>query len=547
MTSRRDFLAYLLGGSFAAACDRRGSALGAGGLHIPGEIIDTGAARGHQFVRDYRALGTAPLAPATWEQVDVAIIGGGPSGLSAAWELGRQGKRCVVLELMPEVGGTARAGLGAVTAFPWGAHYIVAPDAENSDLTSLLDEMGAIDEIADDGTPVVHEHLRCREPDERLFYRGRWYPGLFLHAGASADDVAQLARFEQALKMWARFRDGRGRRAFAVPSTRLSDDAEVIALDDLSFAQWLDAQGIASSRVRWLCDYACRDDYGMLPEHTSAWAGLYYFASRFDAAVNDARPVVTWPGGNGALVSHLAMAAGEALRPNSAVLSVTRVGAGFELLAMQGEALRGFRAGAVISAVPSFVASRIIAPSSVLPPPPAAPTSPTSRSVGPWVVANLHLRSRPPERRGNFPPSWDNVLYDSKSLGYVVATHQAGADSGETVWTWYYPITDVDVATARASLLAATHEAWSHVILADLQRAHPDIATRVQRLDVAFWGHAMARPVVGSRRAQLAGWGAAAQPGVFHAHVDRSVVPVFEEAFAQGVAAARAAAHEVGG
>ena len=57
-----------------------------------------------------------------------------------------------------------------------------------------------------------------------------------------------------------------------------------------------------------------------------------------------------------------------------------------------------------------------------------------------WLVANLHLKSRP--REGSFPMSWDNVIHDSRSLGYVVATHQSGQDQGPTVLTWYYPYSD---------------------------------------------------------------------------------------------------------
>ena len=53
------------------------------------------------------------------------------------------------------------------------------------------------------------------------------------------------------------------------------DDAEVTALDRVSIAGWLDERGLNSPRLRWWIDYACRDDYGMTLEQTSAWAGLF--------------------------------------------------------------------------------------------------------------------------------------------------------------------------------------------------------------------------------------------------------------------------------
>ena len=68
--------------------------------------------------------------------------------------------------------------------------------------------------------------------------------------------------------------------AFDLPASLASDAPEVTALDRQSFAGWLDAQGLRSPRLRWLADYACRDDYGLTAADTSAWAGIGYFASR---------------------------------------------------------------------------------------------------------------------------------------------------------------------------------------------------------------------------------------------------------------------------
>ena len=64
--------------------------------------------------------------------------------------------------------------------------------------------------------------------------------------------------------------------------------------------EWMDARGFTSPRLRWFVQYATRDDYGTLLDDTSAWAGVFYFAAR------DVRPSVTWPGGNGRAVRHLA-------------------------------------------------------------------------------------------------------------------------------------------------------------------------------------------------------------------------------------------------
>ena len=152
------------------------------------------------------------------------------------------------------------------------------------------------------------------------------------------------------------------------------------------------------------------------------------------------------------------------------------------------------------------------------------------------MVANLFLRDRP--RSNGFPMAWDNVLYDSPSLGYVVATHQRGLDHGPTVFTYYYPLTDEDPRTARARLLETGWSSWADVALTDLTRAHSDIRVQCERLDVMRWGHAMIRP-----RPGFVWSGArmkAAQPfrGIHFANTDLSGVPLFEEAFYHGIRAA---------
>jgi hypothetical protein len=152
------------------------------------------------------------------------------------------------------------------------------------------------------------------------------------------------------------------------------------------------------------------------------------------------------------------------------------------------------------------------------------------------MVANLHLRARPSEK--GVPLCWDNVLHDSPSLGYVVATHQAGLDFGPTILTYYYPLTGSNANRERRRLLDLGWGEWAEVALADLERPHGDIRKLTERLDVMRWGHAMVRPRPGFV------WGGArreaARPyrGVYFAHSDLSGMALFEEAFYHGVRAA---------
>jgi hypothetical protein len=167
----------------------------------------------------------------------------------------------------------------------------------------------------------------------------------------------------------------------------------------------------------------------------------------------------------------------------------------------------------------------------------APPGSSDALDYGAWAVANVHLRDRPAEAF-RAPPAWDNVFRDSPSLGYVSATHQRGRDRGPTVWTWYYPFPG-DAATARRQLAGAGYAEWAEVVLADLARAHPDVRSLVDRIEVAFWGHGMIRPRTGALFGGARTSRAATVGALHFAHTDLSGLALFEEAFDHGLRAAR--------
>jgi hypothetical protein len=196
-----------------------------------------------------------------------------------------------------------------------------------------------------------------------------------------------------------------------------------------------------------------------------------------------------------------------------------------------GQTSRGFHAERVIFAAPHFLSRYLIRDYRDQP---AAHVA--EFQYGAWMVANLFLKDRPQDR--GFPLAWDNVFYESKSLGYVVATHQRGLDRGPTVFTYYYPLCDDDPKQARAALLDADWASWADVVLTDMSRAHPEIRSLVERLDVMRWGHAMIRPRPNFVRsaARLA----AAKPyrNIHFAHTDLSSLALFEEAFYHGNRAA---------
>jgi hypothetical protein len=83
-------------------------------------------------------------------------------------------------------------------------------------------------------------------------------------------------------------------------------------------------------------------------------------------------------------------------------------------------------------------------------------------------------------------------------------------------------------------------EQWRDAVLAELSVPHPDLATKVKRIDVTRYGHAMAVPVPSA--SGRVGQTPQKMERLQFAHSDWSGYSVFEEAFAQGHAAGSAKA-----
>jgi protoporphyrinogen oxidase len=531
LVARRDLLVSFLGVTAATAACRRGPRPR---REVPARFVDGLHETGH-LLRE----GTLPTATTDERLVDCLVVGAGAAGLSAAWRLRGAGLEDVLVVEVDDVeGGTARSGQNAVSRFPWGAHYLPAPLSTKGPVPRLLRELGVLTGVDDEGLPTFAEEALIHEPEERIFYRGHWYEGLYLRAGASAEDLSQLRRFETRMEVLAAARDAKGRKAFSVPLELGSDDAEFTALDRLSMATWLEREGFTSARLKWLVDYACRDDYGATAQDTSAWAGLWYFCARQSGAGKN-EGFLSWPEGNGRLIRHLASGVSPTQRRLGCLVHTLEPVPGstdWTAHAVDAASRRPvrLRARQVVLATPRFIAARLVAPWRT-----NRPAFLDAFVTSPWTVANLTLSQRPASR--GFPLSWDNVLHESRSLGYVVATHQALSvrTSGPTVLTWYYPHDGHDPVAERKKLYGTTPAEWADVVMGDLSRAHVRFDETVESIEVMRWGHAMVRPGPGflwgpQRQAAQASLG----NSLHFAHSDLGGLALFEEANWHGVRAA---------
>jgi hypothetical protein len=256
--------------------------------------------------------------------------------------------------------------------------------------------------------------------------------------------------------------------------------------------------------------------------------------------------VLTTPGGNGWLAEGLAQGirarAGDRLLTGALAFRVAEVDGLVYVdlwLPTEQRTLR-LIAGQLIWAAPLFLVPHVFVGNDSL------KAAARSYSHAPWLVANLTL-SRFPEERAGSAMAWDNVLYDSPGLGYVVATHQQmRMRPGATVFTYYRALTGMTPQQGRAALQDTSREVWAEQILAELEWPHPDIRQVTTRLDIFRNAHAMARPlpglIWGDARRMFAADGARLR----FAHADVSGFSLFEEAQYRGVLAAERTLRRMG-
>lgn len=501
--------------------------------HVKGSLLGPSMQTGHR-VRE----GSFPEPQETLE-VETVIVGGGMAGLSAAWWLLKNGyNKFILLEMEPRVGGNSVSGENAVTAYPWGAHYVPLPGEEARYVKQLFEELGVIEGYDENGLPVYNEYYLCAAPHERLWFQGRWRDGLIPSEGIPDNDFGQIQAFLNAMEYYKRVTGKDGRKAFAIPVDLSSTDPEFLELDQLSFTEYLNRKGWDSRYLRWYVDYCCRDDYGMGAGRISAWAGIHYFASRRGRAANaDPETVLTWPEGNGWIVRQLKNKIQKYIRNHSLVYSLENEGKNVETLMFDSRRNRSVRlvSRQAIFCGPRFVASKVVGRLKNNP-----PEYLDRLHYSPWMVANITVNSLPGGGSGR-PLSWDNVNFYSNSLGYIVATHQhLKTFPKKTVLTYYQPLDEADPAESRKRAIEKTHGEWAAAIVADLEKTHPGIRKDIDRIDVWVWGHGMIAPTPGfvwgtDRRAMLT------QEGNIHfAHSDMSGISLFEEAQYRGVRAAEA-------
>ena len=439
--------------------------------------------------------GKAWPAPSVVHTTRVVIAGGGVAGLAAARALRLKGMEdFALLELEDEAGGNSRGGVVGGIACPLGAHYLPLPGDDASEVQDLLEELGVRQRVA--GRWVYDERHLCHSPQERLFFNDEWQDGLLPVQGVGQDTLAQYQKFAALVEQ------ARQAERWQIPVSKSAFTTVKRALAAMTFIAYLDQNHLTDPHLRWYLDYCCRDDYGAGIATVSAWAGIHYFASRhgFHAPGSEGaerESLLTWPEGNAWLTHRMAAPLKERLHTGWVVLRIAAVKHGVEVDAFNPATQTTHRwlAQRAIVALPVFVAARVVEN-----PPEVLRQMAARTRYAPWLVANIRIKAALNDRPGP-APSWDNVIYGNQAaaqtgggLGYVDATHQSLLPvPGATVFTHYRALGDVP--EGRKRLMDMPWAQWRDLILAELGKAHPDLAAKATRIDITRYGHAMAMPV----------------------------------------------------
>jgi monoamine oxidase len=395
--SRRAFIKYVIAGSVGALCPIEIS------LHAaspaPPEIDGEHFEICHQM-RDGRIF----KAPATLARHDIAILGGGVSGLAAAYLLRDQD--FVLLEKETHWGGNAYTQEYQGEEFATGAAFTGMGDLASQLAAEIGLQPLPID--SPDGTIV-----------DGVFVPDTWRSGLD-HL-AYPDEVV------------------RGFRKFRQEMMRVPLNTRARELDAMALAQFL--RGYPPELTTWWDGFG-RSNWGGAAAETSALIGIEALQAMAREGAPDRR--VTFAGGLGAITQRLAaiLARSHAdhMYADATAVAVTAERSHVLVTYVHHGTVKALEAKAVIVALPKFFARRVVARL------PAAQSAAMAKiPYAPYAVVNL-IFDRPVFNRGYDTWCPGNAFTDFIVADWVVRD-RPGYRQRNNIITCYTPLAQASRAT----------------------------------------------------------------------------------------------------
>ena len=282
----------------------------------------------------------------------VAIIGGGISGLAAAFLLRDSRLAVTVLEGSPRLGGKLATSEVAGVAVDSGAEALLARRAEG---TGLITELGLAGELQLPGTTSA-----------RIWTRGTMRPlprRQFMGVPADIDELAATGILSE---------DGlaRARLDLSLPASDADGDESVTARVGGRYGPELVDRlvepllgGVYAGRCEDLSFEATLPGLAQAArKHSSLTAAATELMPPAPESAQPAPPIfTTLTGGLGTLPAVIAAASGATVRTRAMVRELTRTAVGWRLTVGSAHAPEYLEADAVIIAVPAVPASRLLA------------------------------------------------------------------------------------------------------------------------------------------------------------------------------------------
>ncbi len=314
--NRRDFIKFVVAGSVAAGCPIDLSLLAA---ETPAPTVEGEDNRICHEVRD----GTIFTPPPVSARHDVVIVGGGVSGMAAAYLL--RGRDFLLLEKEPHWGGNAYLMEYRGSAYATGSAFL----GKSEYAYSFAKEIGL-------------QPLPINDRDSTMI-KGEWIPNTWTEG---LDRLPYPASVREGFKK------------FKKDMLAINLEKRATELDNVPFSDFM--KGYPAEVKLWWDNYG-PSNWGAATEDTAAALGIDEMQTISGDAIPD---FYTWPGGLGAITKKLAeilqakfadrMQAGAttvAVVPNKQEVQVTYT---------QGAELKTVSAKTVIMATPKFITRRIV-------------------------------------------------------------------------------------------------------------------------------------------------------------------------------------------
>lgn len=498
MTSRRDFLraATVAGGWFAFRGLVPSNAMAAGKKYPPGTYAGNVPTSCHD-VRDGKAF----PAVAASRKVDVVVVGGGLSGLGAAYQL--RDMNVLVLEHLDRIGGHAVRDRWEGIWYSGASAYFCEPEEP---LDALYEELAL---------PMKKIH----EPADSAILSWNSVPDTFA-TGISKLPYPQKVRddFTRARRDFLAMGDSDDYPLMPIGDTT---DASKI-LDTMSFADWMLKEKRYHPAVKEFIDLYCRSAFGAPSSaEVSAFAGLNFWLSEFADRY-------TFPGGNAQcaeiLRDKIDAAGANRILSGATAVSIENIATGVKVTYVD----RNGRPAAVeakvaIAAFPKYIAKHVVKgiPADQL-------AAMSELRNGSYLVANVLCTA--PITQSAYDTWTDCAPFTDVLVADWVTRAPGEKRTGKQVLTVYYPLGYNNAAVLNDD----TYDAFRNSVVEHLELLFPGATEKIEDVRLYRWGHALCHAAPGwyTKRSEIS---KRAVGRILFGHSDNQGLPAFESALQEAL------------